>query len=282
MVMKTPAPVPALDRDQIDQRLDFACAVADAARILTLKAYANDPVSKNKEQGSHYDPVTETDIAVEKLIRTELEKAFPEDGIIGEEFSDKPGKNLWNWCLDPIDGTRAFVAGVPVWSTLIGISHNDTPQIGVIDHPVLGERYVGAHGKSWKISANDKSRLETRKCAQIDDVILSCTEPMAMFSQGQVAAYEMIRQKARFSRLGLDAYGYALTARGRIDLVLEAQMKPYDIAALIPIIEGAGGKITDWRGRPAHKIDHKGGAVVCAGDPELLEKVYPYLQRDMD
>lgn len=276
MAMKQPP------SNEIDQRLALACALADAARTITLDAYKRGPIAENKEDGNMFDPVTATDLEVEKAMRARIETTFPGDGIVGEEFGDKPTDNGWHWCIDPIDGTRAFVAGVPVWSSLIGLFYYDTPLVGVIDHPVLDERFIGANGKAWKETRDGRAQLRTRKCARINDVILACTEPMAMFSQGQCAAYEMIRRTARFSRLGLDAYGYALTASGRVDLVLEAQLKPYDIAALIPIIEGAGGKITDWHGGPAHLIGMEGGAVACAGDPALLEQVYPYLKRAMD
>ena len=276
MVMKNPS------SQDIEARLAGAQAVADLTAKLTLDAFRNHPVAENKGDASMFDPVTATDRDAEQLIRDYIQTNFAEDGIVGEEYAETPGKNDWKWCVDPIDGTRAFVAGIPVWSTLIGISFQDRPVIGLIDHPALAERFVGAEGKSWRQTKDGSTSLKTRKCARINDAILSCTEPMAMFTQGQRAAYEMIRRTARFSRLGLDAYGYALTASGRIDIVIEAQLKPYDIAALIPIIEGAGGKITDWHGGPAHKIGMDGGAVVCAGDPELLEQVYPYLKRAMD
>ena len=266
----------------IEARLAGAQSAANLAAKLTLEAFKTSPVAENKSGSSVFDPVTETDRGAERLIRDYLQEKFPQDGIVGEEFADTPGQNGWKWCVDPIDGTRAFVAGVPVWSTLIGIFFDDEPVIGLIDHPALGERFMGAQGKSWKQTSDGLTPLKTRTCERLNDAILSCTEPMAMFSQGQRAAYEMIRRTARFSRLGLDAYSYALTASGRIDLVIEAQLKPYDIAALIPIIEGAGGKITDWHGGPAHEIGMDGGAVVCAGDPDLLDQVYPYLQRAMD
>ena len=268
--------------EEIESRLLGAQAAADLAAKLTLDAFKSAPVAENKGDGAMFDPVTETDRGAEKIIREYLQSNFAEDGIVGEEFSDIAGHNDWSWCIDPIDGTRAFVAGVPVWSTLIGIFFQGEPVIGLIDHPALAERYMGADGKAWKQTGAGVEPLKTRPCPRINDAILSCTEPLAMFSQGQRASYEMIRRTARFSRLGLDAYSYALTASGRIDLVIEAQLKPYDIAALIPVIEGAGGKITDWHGGPAHKIGNDGGAVVCGGDPELLEQVYPYLKRAMD
>lgn len=253
-----------LHAPDVETRLEFACRLADAARALTLDAFHTVPKAENKASGSVFDPVTATDLAAESRIRELLAKECAEDGIVGEEFDDKPTQNGWRWCIDPIDGTRAFVAGVPVWSTLIGVFFDDEPVIGVIDHPALNQRFIGAGGKAWKQVNGDKERIRAKKCTKLSDAVLSCTEPLAMFTSKELSSYEEIRRQVRFSRLGLDAYSYALTASGRIDLVIEAQLKPYDIAALIPVIEGAGGKITDWHGGRADKIGMNGGAVVCA------------------
>jgi len=268
----------APNKTEYEDRLALAIELAGIAGAITLPAFRGSVTAKNKAGDALFDPVTQTDIDTEAAIRAAIETRFAGDGIAGEEFSDKPTDNRWQWCIDPIDGTRAFVAGVPVWSTLIAVNYDGVPVIGIIDLPALGERYVGAHGKAWRFFAGDRRRLKTRKCARINDVILSCTEPMAMFSPGQQAAYEMIRRTARFTRLGLDAYGFALTAAGKLDLVLEAGLQPYDVQALIPIIEGAGGGITNWHGGQASD----GGAIICAGDPALLEQIYPYLKRAMD
>lgn len=271
---------------ELQKRLKLAVKIADQARDLSLPAFYADVQADNKNaQNStalEFDPVTKTDIATEKLLRAGIEATFPSDGIEGEEFKSKAADNDWTWCLDPIDGTRAFVAGVPVWSTLIAASYQNKPLIGIIDLPALDERYMGcldgSGTQAWKIIKGKKFPLKTRTCDRLNDVVLGCTEPMAMFSQGQKAAYEMIRRTAKFSRLGLDAYGYALVATGKMDMIIEASMKPYDILALIPVVEGAGGKITNWHGGN----DFESGKVVCAGDPELLEKAYPYLKRAMD
>lgn len=271
---------------ELQTRLKLAGAIADKARLLSLPAFTADVQADNKnaQNGNalEFDPVTKTDIATEKLLRAGIETAFPDDGIEGEEFKVKPAQNDWTWCLDPIDGTRAFVAGVPVWSTLIAASYKNKPIIGIIDLPALDERYVGCldggSTQAWKIVKGKKHLLKTRKCARLNDVVLGCTEPMAMFTQGQKAAYEMIRRTAKFTRLGLDAFGYALVASGKMDMIIEASMKPYDILALIPIVEGAGGKITNWHGGN----DFSDGKVVCAGDQELLDEAYPYLKRAMD
>ncbi len=261
----------------IEKRLDLACRMADAVRDLTLSAFAQRPSAINKNintlSESVFDPVTEADKQVERELRAGIMAAFPRDTIIGEEYGTTQGDNDWTWCLDPIDGTRAFIAGVPVWSTLIAISYKGDPIIGLIDHPALGLRYIGVPGTAWKEADGGQQKLSTRPCTALDTAILSCTEPMAMFSEAQSGAYERIRRLSRFTRLGLDAYGYALTAEGRIDLVVEAALAPYDIQAHIPILQGAGGIITSWDGGPATN----GGAIVCVGDKRLLEQVYEVL-----
>lgn len=272
--------------------------MADQARAITLPAFYSDIQADNKnatvlnsaQTFNEFDPVTQADIEAEKCLRRAIEDAFAQDGILGEELSDKAAQNKWSWCLDPIDGTRGFVAGVPLWSTLIALCYDDKPVLGIIDMPALNERYVGiiehnmaGHDKTppafaWKITSTGASQLQVRPCARLNDVILGCTEPMAMFAPGQMAAFEMIRRTAKFARLGLDAYAYALVASGRMDMVLEASMKPYDILALIPVVQGAGGVLTNWHGGD----DFSKGEVTCAGDSELLKETYVYLQRALD
>ncbi len=265
-------------RNDIDLRLTAACDMAERVRALTLPAFVRGLDSENKNHKGVFDPVTEADKGAERLLRGLIEKTFPGDSIVGEEYPEKIGDNDWSWCLDPIDGTRAFVAGVPVWGTLIAVSYRDEPIIGIIDHPALSERYVGAPGKAWRETHAGKAVLKTKACAKLDDAVLSCTEPMAMLSRSQLGAYELIRRTVRFTRLGLDAYAYALTAAGRMDLVLEAGLAPYDIRSHIPIIKGAGGAVSTWHGGNAKD----GGAIICVGDERLLEQVYPYLQDRLD
>jgi len=267
------------DQSKIDARLEVACNMADQTRVLTQPAFVSGLSADNKNTVGVFDPVTKADKDAELLLRSLIEEAFPGDSIVGEEYPDKIGDNDWSWCLDPIDGTRAFVAGVPVWSTLIAVSYRSEPIIGIIDHPALNERYIGVltntGGKAWRVDASGTAPLKTQTCTKLSDAVLSCTEPMAMLSPGQLTAYERVRRTARFTRLGLDAYAYALTAAGRIDLVIEAGLAPYDIRSHIPIIKGAGGEVTTWHGGNAKD----GGAIVCVGDPHLLDQVYPYLQK---
>ncbi len=247
-----------------------------AARKITLPLYADGmSVSNKAERG--YDPVTNADTEAERVLRDLILSAFPNDHIAGEEFEDVIGTTDWFWTLDPIDGTRAFVAGVPVWSTLIALSYQEKPVIGLIDHPALDISFWGGPNQAWKLHNGRKTPIRTRRCAALSDAILGCTEPLAMLSPGELAAYNIIRRGARFSRLGLDAYGYSMVADGRMDIIIESQLKPCDVRALIPIIEGAGGRMTNWHGGSC--VD--GGQVVAVGDPERLLELYTYLGRAM-
>ena len=249
----------------------------DHARGITLPLFHDGMIVENKaDQG--YDPVTQADKDAEARLREIILDAFPQDGIQGEEFPDIEGSNEWVWTLDPIDGTRGFVAGVPVWSTLIAISKEDEPIAGLIDLPALDTAFWGEPDRAWREDARGKYEISTQQCARINDAILGCTEPLSMFNSGELAAYNVIRHTARFSRLGLDAFAYGLVASGRMDIVIESLMKPCDTRALIPIITGAGGAITNWHGGSCKD----GGRVVAVGDPALLPELYTYLGRAMD
>ena len=258
-------------------RLDIMRELQDAARAITLPLFLDGMQVQNKAT-SGYDPVTQADTEAEKILREIILRAFPDDAIVGEEFPDIDGTSDWTWTLDPIDGTRGFVAGVPVWSTLIAVSYLDKPLLGLIDLPAMDTSFWGEPGHAWREDARGKTDISTRNCTKLTDVIMGCTEPLSMLNAGELAAYNIIRAAARFSRLGLDALGYGLVASGRMDLIIESGLKPCDVRALIPIIEGAGGKITNWHGGSC--VD--GGRVVAAGDPSLLPELYTYLGRAMN
>jgi len=268
---------------EIPDRLDHFQVLAQIARDITLPLFANPKGVENKALGSGYDPVTQADIEAEDALRASIRKAFPEDSIEGEERPDYSGINAFSWTLDPIDGTRAFVAGVPVWSTLIALSHNGSPVLGMIDLPALETCYMGridaVEQRAWVTRPNSRQdTLKTKPCPEIRDGILGCTAPFGMFRPGELAAFKIIGSGTKFMRLGLDALGYGLLAEGRMDIIVEAGLKPCDVRALIPIIEGAGGCITNWEGGSAAN----GGRVIAVGDPELLPELYTYLGRALD
>lgn len=265
------------------ERLLLIHTLKKAARHITLPLFTGDMVIANKAGGSDFDPVTNADTEAERALRDLIIEAFPEDSIEGEEFDDITGHNDWLWTLDPIDGTRGFVAGVPVWSTLIAVSYQGQPVLGLIDHPALGQSFYGDvsdpdNKRSWRVDDNTaETTLNTRNCGVLSSAILGCTEPLSMLGPGELAAYNVIRRGAQFSRLGLDAYGYAMVASGRMDIIIEAMLKPCDVRALMPVIEGAGGRLTNWHGGSAVN----GGRVVAVGDAELLPELYTYLGRSL-
>ena len=259
-------------KNDIEERLALIGNLSEAARDITLSLFSKDMPVINKAQ-TGYDPVTQADIDAERVLRELIIKAFPDDGIEGEELPDLDGDNDWLWTLDPIDGTRAFVAGVPVWSTLIAVSFKGAPILGLIDVAAQDKRFWGRLDKgqkrAWLEEGRQKIDLSTRHCVELCQAILGCTEPLAMLNKKELASYNKIRRTVRFSRLGLDAFGYGLLAQGRMDVIIEALLKPCDVRALIPVIEGAGGKLTNWEGGSA--VD--GGRVIAVGDARRLPNI---------
>ena len=269
--------------NDIKKRLDHFDVLSRLARDITLPLFADPKGVENKAHGNDYDPVTQADIDAEDALRASLRHTFPDDSIEGEEHPDYIGTNAFSWTLDPIDGTRAFVAGVPVWSTLIALSYENKPILGMIDLPALDTRYMGRtdteEHRAWvERPRHAKDALQTSPCTEIRDGILGCTAPFGMFRPGELAAFKIIGSGTKFMRLGLDALGYGLLAEGRMDIIVEAGMKPCDVRALIPIVEGAGGRLTDWEGESAAD----GGRIVAVGDAGLLPELYTYLGRALD
>lgn len=235
-------------------------------------------LSNKTEAGSDYDPVTSADKAAEQAIRDVLAKERPDDGILGEEFPETQGRSGWKWVLDPIDGTRAFVAGLPVWTTLIALcDETGTPRLGIIDQPVLGERYIGTETGSFLVQDGSRTQISVSSCTDLRKAVIATTDPF-IFTPAEEGAWTHLRATARITRYGLDAYAYARLAAGSIDLVAESQLAPYDAAALIPIVRGAGGVATDWRGKPAMP----GGQLVCASSEGVLEQALLALRRSAD
>lgn len=259
----------------LTERLTHMEVLAKAVRKITLPLFASDMNVENKADGSDFDPVTDADIEGERVMRNLITAAFPDDAIEGEELPDIAGQNDWLWTLDPIDGTRGFVAGIPVWSTLIAVSYKNKPVLGLIDVAAQDKQFWGAPGRAWLIHNDITSPLITKSCGgNISHAILGCTEPLSMLNAQELEVYNSIRREARFSRLGLDAYGYGQVAAGRMDIIIEAQLKPCDVRALMPVIEGAGGKLTNWEGGSA--VD--GGRALAVGDPDVLPELYERLR----
>jgi histidinol phosphatase-like enzyme (inositol monophosphatase family) len=275
--MTAPTPDPTTDRldphrlAELDAFLVELNGAAGAA-ILPLFRADHGLIDKGGallEDGSGgFDPVTEADKGAERAIRAAISQRYPEHGVIGEEYGEDRPDAEFVWVLDPVDGTRAFIAGLPVWTTLIGLRHNGTPVLGSIGQPFLDEIYIGHAGGSRLIGRGGSRPLKTRPCPQLSGALIATTDP-AIFRGGERDAWRTVRTGARLARLGCDAYAYAMVAAGTIDLVLEAGLKAWDIDAAIPVIAGAGGLTTDWRGEP---VGAHGGRVAIAGDRACLDQ----------
>ena len=256
--------------------LMIARKLADAAWAAIQPHWRNLSAVENKERGHGYDPVTEADKQAELAMRAILTELRAEDGVRGEEFEDTPSRSGWTWVLDPVDGTRAFVAGLPLWTTLIGLCNSaGEPVIGVIDQPVLDERYLGWTGGAALEQNDQHTEITVSDCNDLREGIIATTDPFIM-SPPEQGAWTHLRSTARIVRYGCDAYAYARLAAGTIDLVAETGLAPHDMAALIPVVRGAGGLACDWRGNPA-RIDN--GQLVCASSQGVLDQALISLRR---
>ncbi len=243
--------------------MDTAHALADAARRAILPYFRASDLSIDSKTAD-FDPVTEADRAGERAMRAVLASARPEDGILGEEYDDVPSQTGLTWVLDPIDGTRGFVSGTPTWGVLVAVSGSAGPVLGVIDQPYIGERFAGGPEGGTVTGPLGETRLATRAPRALSDAVVLTTFP-EVGTEAEGAAFRRVAERARLTRYGMDCYGYALLAAGQVDLVIEAGLAPYDIAAPIAVIEAAGGIVTTWDGGPAHP----GGQVIAAANPEI-------------
>jgi histidinol phosphatase-like enzyme (inositol monophosphatase family) len=238
---------------------DFFYALADAARDETLPRFRTGLSVVNKLSGG-FDPVTEGDRAAETAIRALIEARFPDHGILGEEHENVGLDREHVWVIDPIDGTRAFISGLPVWGTLIGFRSNGRAAMGLVDQPFTGERYFADGTRSWYSGPEGERQISVRDCGSLSEAILFTTSPH-IFQGEDLERYRAVEEKVRLFRYGCDCYAYALLAAGHVDLVVENSLQPYDVGALIPLIEQAGGIITTWDGgRP-----EGGGNIIAAG-----------------
>jgi histidinol phosphatase-like enzyme (inositol monophosphatase family) len=252
----------------LDQLDSFLVDLNRASAAAILPLFRADHGLENKATKGAFDPVTQADRAAEAAIRGLITRRFPEHGVIGEEYGeDRPGAEFV-WVVDPIDGTRAFVAGLPVWTTLIGLRVAGSPVLGSIGQPFIGELYIGHAGGARLMSRGATRPLSVRTGVGLERAIIATTDPEDCFDASEKLAWRQIRAAVRLARMGCDAYAYAQVAAGTIDLVVESGLKCWDIDAAIPLIAGAGGLVTDWRGDP---VGAHGGQVAIAGDPDLLE-----------
>lgn len=250
----------------------FFDLLADAAKAETLPRFRVGADVVNKE-AKGFDPVTEGDRAAEAAIRALIENQFPEHGILGEEHGSVGLDREYVWVIDPIDGTRAFISGVPVWGTLIGLYRNGRAVMGLIDQPFTGERYFADGTQSLYSGPEGRRVLSTRACERLSDAIMFTTSPH-IFDATDRPRYDAVQDKVRLFRYGVDCYAYALLAAGHVDLVVESALKAYDVGGLIPVIEQAGGIITDWDGGRAEM----GGRVIAAGSRAVYDEAMALLR----
>jgi histidinol phosphatase-like enzyme (inositol monophosphatase family) len=247
----------------LDISAEFMRQIARAAAAETLPRFRRHGDVSNK-LAAGFDPVTEADREAEKAIRALINAHYPDHGILGEEFGSQNAESSRIWVIDPIDGTRSFISGIPLWGTLVGLTVDGDAVAGMMAQPFIGELFYAADDGAWYEGPGGRRPLSTRKTALLADATL-CTTTPAMFEGGRREAYERLESTVRLPRYGTDCYAYAMVAAGHVDLVVEVGLQSYDIVALIPIIEAAGGVITDWDGGPAEN----GGDIVAAATPEL-------------
>jgi myo-inositol-1(or 4)-monophosphatase len=248
--------------------IDFAAFIEKLATVSgdTILPFFRTSLGVDNKTSLGFDPVTEADRAAEVAMRRLIKTTFPQHGIVGEEFGDESPDAEYVWVLDPIDGTKSFISGLPLWGTLIALMHNGVPAFGMMHQPYLRERFFGDGGAANFRGPSGQRHLSVRRCASLADATLFATTPQ-MFHGLDRAAFDRVENEVRLSRYGGDCYAYCMLASGHVDLVIEAGLKSYDIAALVPIITGAGGVVTTWAGEPAHK----GGRIVAAGDRRVHE-----------
>ena len=258
--------------------VDFAAFVdqlADASGEALLPFFRTSLTVENKSRGGGaFDPVTAADRAAEVAMRALIRRTFPEHGIMGEEFGSERNDAEYVWVLDPIDGTKSFISGMPAWGTLIALTRFGEPVYGMMHQPFTRERFTGDGGAAHYRGPADSRELRVRPCKDLADAVLFTTSPLLM-SASDREMFARVESAVRLSRYGGDCYAYCMLAAGHIDLVIESELKPHDVIPLIPIINGAGGIVTTWDGGPAER----GGRVVVAGDRRVHEAAMAMLTR---
>lgn len=256
-------PIP-FDAGTAKALIQTAHAMADAARAAILPHFRAGALGTTSKETSRFDPVTVADRASEAAMRAVLAERRPHDAILGEEEGMTPGTTGLTWVLDPIDGTRGFVAGTPTWGVLIALSDADGPIYGLIDQPYIGERFEGGLGQARLVGPMGEAPLRAAPSAALADAIMFTTFP-ELGTNSERHAFEAVRDAVKLVRYGCDCYAYGLLAAGQIDLVIEAGLQSYDVAAPIAVIQAAGGIVTNWDGGPAHE----GGRILAASSPGL-------------
>jgi myo-inositol-1(or 4)-monophosphatase len=245
--------------------LGFAVGAVESAGRIALRHFRRHVSVTDKSDDGQFDPVTTADLEIERYLRLRLESQFPDDGLLGEEESPKPTGNGRTWVIDPIDGTRAFMTGVPAWGILLGLVVGDIPTIGVMHQPYLGETFAASESIGWFRSGTEKVRLSSSPVRKLAEAVLYSTDPAMFRTASDRRAFAKISESCRMTRFGGDCYSYGLLALGHIDLVIDSALKDVDILPLIPIVEAAGAVVMDAHGASPRR----GGLVVAAATREL-------------
>ncbi len=253
----------------------FLHELAETAAAHTLPLFRSALAIENKAEdglddgiGDGLDPVTAADRETEAAMRSLINKRYPDHGILGEEYGAENLDADWVWVLDPIDGTRGFICGIPLWGTLIGLRNEGEPVLGMISLPILNERFFGSADSAYYWINGDETPLMTRRCETIDAAQISTTDPR-LFTSQERPRYDRVEKKAKLARYGYDCYAHAMVALGQIDCVIETGVGAYDIEPIAPIIAGAGGLVTNWSGGSVKG----GGQIVTSGDARLHELI---------
>ena len=248
--------------------VDFAAFIDQLATVSgeTILPFFRTALTVDNKRADAFDPVTAADRAAENAMRGLIRKTFPNHGVIGEEYGAERSDAEYIWVLDPIDGTKSFINGMPTWGTLIGLMRFGEPVFGMMHQPFIRERFSGDGGAALYRGPAGKRDLRVRECAKLSDALLQTTSPRLMSSSDR-AAFARVEDAVRLSRYGGDCYAYCMLAAGQIDLVIETGLNPHDIVALIPIVNGAGGIVTTWDNGPAQS----GGRIIAAGDKRVHE-----------
>ncbi|MDX1563560.1 MAG: histidinol-phosphatase [Gammaproteobacteria bacterium] len=241
----------------------FALELAHTAGGIA-EAYFRSSFSVDNKDQKGFDPVTSADHAIEKVLRETIRSTYPDHGIVAEESGSTEADSEYRWYIDPIDGTRAFLMGSPLWGTLVGLTIADRAAFGVLAQPILNELFFGAPSGSWLIKPDERVRLRSSQCQELAKARLASTHPR-MFKGDEQARFDALVERCLLDRYGGDCYNYAMLSAGFVDLVVESGLKPFDIVPLVPLLENAGCIVTDWQGGPVLG----GGAVVAAATETL-------------
>ena len=261
------------EKGELQDMLAFARQTIAAAGAIALQYFRVPLNVENKAGGGHFDPVTRADREIEAYIRDRITTAYPGHAIVGEEAGLRTGRDNYCWFIDPIDGTKAYISGMPLWGILLGLMEGDACRFGLVHQPYMQELYIGSALGAYLYQGASTHTMTTRDKVELPDAILYCTHPAMFQSDGDLRLFQQVAARCKLMRYGGDCYSYCLLALGYIDLVMEADLKPHDIVPLIPIIEAAGGKVTDWQGNSAIN----GGKIIASANSLLHEQVLKLL-----